>query len=47
MPIWYLGTRIRERGEMLCLTDMLRAAGSDASKRPVEWLRREEPQEFK
>jgi hypothetical protein len=31
---------------MLCLTDMWRAAGADASKRPVEWLRSAGAQEF-
>lgn len=35
----YEGHPIALRGEMLNLTDMWRAAGSDASKRPVEWLR--------
>lgn len=30
---------IRERGEMLNLTDMWRGAGEDPSKRPAQWLR--------
>jgi KilA-N domain len=34
----YCGTRIRDRDETLCLTDMWRAAGADTSKRPVNWL---------
>jgi hypothetical protein len=43
----YSGMRIRNRDEMLCLTDMWRAAGGDdPSKRPAEWLRQEGPQEF-
>jgi hypothetical protein len=43
----YSGMRIRNRDEMLCLTDMWRAAGGDdASKRPVDWLRSVEAQHF-
>lgn len=37
---------LRDEGEFLCLTDMWRAAGSDESKRPVEWLRSASAQEF-
>jgi hypothetical protein len=33
----YNGTPIHDRGEMLCLTDMWRAAGSDPSKQPSRW----------
>lgn len=33
----YQGVPIRDRNEMLCLTDMWRATGSDPSKRPVIW----------
>jgi len=42
----YCGTHIRDRDEMLCLTDMWRAAGAEENKRPAEWLRQENPQEF-
>jgi hypothetical protein len=42
----YCGTRLREQGERICLTDCWRAAGSDPNKRPAEWLRQEGPQEF-
>lgn len=35
----YQGQTIHERGEMLSLTDMWRAAGGTDSKRPVDWLR--------
>lgn len=35
------GQAIRDRGEMLSLTDMWKAAGSDPSKRPVDWARKE------
>ena len=34
----YNGRPIRERGEMLSLTDMWRAAGGEDSKRPSDWL---------
>lgn len=37
----YSGFPIRDRGEMLSLTDMWRASGSDDSKRPYEWSRKE------
>lgn len=35
------GTPIRTEGEMVCLTDMWRAAGSDDSKRPARWREQE------
>jgi hypothetical protein len=35
----YSGITIRDRAELLCLTDMWRAAGASPSKRPAEWLR--------
>lgn len=34
----YNGEVIRDRGEMLSLTDMWKAAGGDLSKRPAKWL---------
>lgn len=37
---------IAERDDFLCLTDMWRAAGSDPSKRPVDWLRQDATREF-
>lgn len=42
----YSDTSIGERGEMLCLTDMWRAAGADPSKRPIDWQRQDNPREF-
>jgi hypothetical protein len=33
------GTVIRDRNEMLSLTDMWRAQGADAARQPAEWLR--------
>lgn len=38
---------IRERGEMLNLTDMWRGSGEDSSKRPVDWLRSKQSREFR
>nr|WP_312295950.1 KilA-N domain-containing protein [Brevundimonas diminuta] len=35
------GQAIRDKGEMLSLTDMWKAAGEDPSKRPYEWSRYE------
>jgi hypothetical protein len=40
------GSQIRERDDLLCLTDMWRAAGSDPNKRPAKWLAQDGPQEF-
>jgi len=37
-PLAYSGVTIRDRGEMLSLTDMWRAAGSEPGKRPAKWL---------
>lgn len=34
----YNGADIRDRGEMLSLTDMWKAAGSDAARQPANWL---------
>ena len=42
----YSGVTIRERGEMLCLTDMWRAAGADPSRHPTEWIRSAQAAEF-
>jgi hypothetical protein len=42
----YNGLSIRDRDEMLSLTDMWKAAGSDPSKRPSEWLRQPSTQAF-
>jgi hypothetical protein len=42
----YGDTPIRTRGEMVCLTEMWRAAGSDPSKRPVNWLASVEAKNF-
>lgn len=35
------GSRVRRDGEMWCLTDLWRAAGSPSDKRPAEYLRKE------
>lgn len=42
----YNGHVITDKGDMLSLTDMWKATGSDQSKRPVEWLRGEQAQRF-
>lgn len=42
----YNGLLIRNRGEMLCLTDMWKAAGSDPSKEPAAWQRSAQATEF-
>jgi len=34
----YAGVLIRDRGEMISLTDMWRAAGSDPARQPANWL---------
>ena len=43
----YEGTAIRQRGLMLNLTDMWRAAGSSAYRRPAIWLDMEETKRFR
>jgi hypothetical protein len=40
------GHNIRRDGEMWCLTDLWRAAGSPKDRRPVDWLRGETAQSF-
>lgn len=40
------GVVVAERGEMMSLTDMWKAAGAEESKRPVEWLRQDSTKEF-
>jgi hypothetical protein len=35
------GAAIRDRGEMLSLTDMWKAGGEDPSKKPADWARKE------
>lgn len=42
----YAGSPIGERDELLCLTDMWKAAGSPENKRPVDWLRSADAQGF-
>jgi len=37
VPLTYGGKPIHDRGEMVSLTDMWRAAGSDPSKQPAKW----------
>ena len=43
----YEGTAIRRRGTMLNLTDMWRAAGGPAYRRPALWLDMEETKRFR
>lgn len=45
-PLHYKGQPISERGDMLSLTDMWRAAGGEDSKRPSYWIRQEGTREF-
>lgn len=42
----YNGVAIRDRDEMLSLTDMWKAAGGDDSRKPSEWLRQEATKRF-
>lgn len=42
----YGGHSIEARDELVNLTDMWRASGSDTKKRPAEWLRRDSTVEF-
>ncbi|WP_424138671.1 KilA-N domain-containing protein [Roseomonas chloroacetimidivorans] len=42
----YGATLIHERGEMLSLTEMWKAAGGDPSRRPAEWLRSADAKNF-
>ena len=46
-PLTYEGTDIRQRGLMLNLTDMWRAAGGPAYRRPTLWLDMEETKRFR
>lgn len=41
LTLSYNGQDIRNRAEMLCLTDMWKAAGEPENKRPVDWARYE------
>jgi hypothetical protein len=40
------GTIIRDHAEMLCMTDMWKAAGSDASRQPSNWLASADAERF-
>lgn len=42
----YNGAVIRDRNDMLSLTDMWKAQGSDIARKPSEWLRQEGAQRF-
>ena len=42
----YRDVPIRDRGEMLSLTDMWRAAGADPSRQPAEWMRSAQAADF-
>lgn len=46
-PLSYEGKVIRRRDEMLNLTDMWRAAGGPAMRRPSFWLRQEQTERFR
>jgi hypothetical protein len=46
LPLAFNGNQITVRAERISLTDMWRAAASDPSKRPVEWLRSKSATEF-
>jgi hypothetical protein len=37
--LYFKNQAIRDDGDFLCLTDMWRAGGADANKRPAQWLR--------
>ena len=39
-PLTFNGVAIRDAGEMLSLTDMWKAAGSEEAKRPANWARK-------
>lgn len=45
-PLAFGGAVIHDRGDMLSLTDMWRAAGADDAKRPAEWLRQDATKAF-
>ena len=45
-PLVYNGEVIHQRDEMLSLTDMWKAAGSDPSRTPYEWLRSGDGERF-
>lgn len=42
----FQGIEVRRQDEMLCLTDMWHAAGSDPSKQPYAWLRLDAARDF-
>lgn len=42
----YNGTMIRDKGEMLCLTDMWEAAGRPENQRPADWFALPQSQGF-
>lgn len=42
----YNGVAIRDKGEMLSLTDMWEAGGSVESQKPYEWLRQDATKAF-
>ena len=44
--LMFNGIAVRDRGEMLSLTDLWRAAGSDPARKPSEWLRSADAQRF-
>ncbi|MFG1300712.1 KilA-N domain-containing protein [Xanthobacter sp. V3C-3] len=45
-PLVYDGVEIHDRGEMLCLTDMWKAQGSDPARNVAEWLRSADAKRF-
>jgi len=46
VPLTYGGKPIHDRGEMVSLTDMWRAAGADPSKQPAKWRELLSTQDF-
>jgi hypothetical protein len=46
LPLAFNGNQITVRAERVSLTDMWKAAGSDPSKRPVDWLRSKAATDF-
>ena len=45
-PLAFGGAIIHDRGDMLSLTDMWRAAGADTSRAPAEWMRSADAERF-
>jgi hypothetical protein len=46
LSLAYSGQAIRDDDEFLCLTDMWKSAGGDAGRKPAEWLRSAQAEDF-